>query len=123
MVRRLFAGLTYVPSCSWAAPVMPVTGELIVQYDRLSFAASSWALASSTPADADRYLPLASSRSFWDSASWAASGFVRSRSARATSRLAWWRARAAAGASSWTWKGLASIRKRTSPSLTMPPSV
>ena len=102
---------------------MPVTGETIVQYDRLSFAVSSRAFASSTAAAAARNWPLASSRSFWESAFCAASGFVRSRSARATSSPACCRARAAACASTWTWKGLASIRKSTCPSLTTLPSV
>jgi hypothetical protein len=50
VVRRLFCGETYVPSCCWAAPVMPATGETIVQYERLSFAVSRRAFASSTAA-------------------------------------------------------------------------
>jgi len=44
--------------------VIPVTGERIVQYDRLSLAVSSRAFASSTAAADERYWPLAASRSF-----------------------------------------------------------
>jgi len=46
--------------------VTPVIGDVIVAYDRFSFAASRLARAWSTFAFDDRYCPLASSRSFCD---------------------------------------------------------
>jgi len=56
---------------------MPSTGEVMVQYERLSCAVSSCAFACSTAAAACSYWPVASSRSFCESAFCCASGFVR----------------------------------------------
>jgi hypothetical protein len=80
------------------------------------------ALACSTAAAVDRNWPVASSRSFCERA------FCRKRygalqvlAGRFEGRLLFGKGRF--GLISWTWKGLGSIRKRTSPSLTMAPSV
>ena len=123
VVSWLFCGLTYVPSATAAKLLTPSTGEVIVVYERLSFASSSWALPCATAACACSYCPCASSRSFCDSAFCSASGLVRLRFAVATSSAAWLRCSAAAWPSTCAWNGFWSIRNSTCPALTTAPSV
>ncbi len=111
-----------MPSATAAKLDTPVTGEVIVVYDRSSFALSSCAFDCATAAAACSYCPCASSRSFCDSAFCCASGRIRARFARATSSAASLRCSAAAVASTCAWNGFLSIWNITCPALTIAPS-
>ena len=89
----------------------------------MSCAVTSWALAASSEAEALSKLPVASSRSFCDSASFSVSGFTRARFDFATSTAAWAFETCACAASTCAWNGFLSIRKSTCPSFTIEPSV
>ncbi len=102
---------------------MPSTGEVMVQYERLSCAVVTCAFAASTEAAVLSKFPVASSRSFCDSASFSVSGFTRARFDFATSSAAWALESCAFAASSCAWNGFMSMRKSTCPAFTIEPSV
>jgi hypothetical protein len=80
-------GLSRSPIWALAMPAMPVIGEVIWVKPRLSLAVLSVAsAASSAPPLADWWAPVASSRSFWLTAFFSASGLTRARLAVVVSK-------------------------------------
>ena len=115
-------GPTRFPIWAFAMPAMPSTGEAIRVNPRFSCAVSSCAFALSTAARVESSAPMLSSRSFWLTAFFAASGRTRCRFALAVSQRASAWAREPLAASTAAWKVRGSISKRTCPFRTSSPS-
>ena len=122
VVSSLPLGLSRSPICALAMPAIPVIGEVIRVKPRLSFAVFRLASAASSSAFADWKAPVASSRSFWLTAFFSASGLMRARLAEVVSKRATFWARIPLASSTAASKVRGSISNISWPCLTRSPS-